>query len=97
MKKTATRFVALLGLFVMGAIPALAQVSVQLYWNNNRPYYWDSMHHRHYVSVGYAQTWYQKRDPQYWRAHQQQWRQGNYGAFDNQWHHDHQNTMRGGG
>jgi len=93
MKKTAARLVALVALFTMGAGPALAQVSVQLYWDtNNRPYYWDAGHHRHYMSISQAQTWYQKRDPQYYRAHRQDWNNGNYSNFDHQWRQHHHNS-----
>lgn len=92
MKKTAARLVALLALFAMGAGPALAQVSVQLYWDtNNRPYYWDAGHHRHYMSVTQAQTWYQQRDPQYYRAHRQDWNNHNYSQWDHQWRQSHHN------
>jgi len=92
MKKTAARLVALLALFAMGAGPALAQVSVQLYWDtNNRPYYWDAGHHRHYMSVTQAQTWYQQRDPQYYRAHRQDWNNHNYSQWDHQWRQAHHN------
>ena len=96
MKKTAARLLALFAFLAMGVGPAMAQVSVQLYWDtNNRPYYWDANHHRHYMSVSQAQTWYQKRDPAYWRAHRSDWRNGNYSTWDQQWHqtrHPNYNT-----
>ena len=90
MKKTALRLIAFAAFLAMGVAPALAQVSVQLYWDtNNRPYYTDSHHHRHYMSVNQARSWYQKRDPAYFRAHQRQWNNGNYSNWNNQWRQYH--------
>lgn len=100
MKKTAARLIALFAFLTMGVAPALAQVSVQLYWDtNNRPYYWDSGHHRHYMSVSQARSWYQQRDPNYWRQHQRDWNNGNYNNFDHQWrqyHHSNYNYDKNG-
>jgi len=101
MKKTAARLIALFAFLTMGVAPALAQVSVQLYWDtNNRPYYWDGTHHRHYMSVNQAQVWYQQRDPNYWQSHRSAWNNGNYSNFDHQWrqyHHGNYNYNKNGG
>jgi len=96
MRKTATRLVALLAFLAMGAGTAFAQVSIQLNWDtNNRPYYWDANHHRHYMTISQAQAWYQKRDPNYWRAHRQSWNSGNYSNWGHQWQQNHHVNMNG--
>lgn len=102
MKNIAMRLVAVFALagFLLPAIPAAAQVgaSVQIYWNNNQPYYYDQNHHRHYMSVNQAQVWYQRHDPTYWRRHQREWQQGHYSQWNQQWrsYHHNQNQNLGG-
>ncbi|MBV8148475.1 MAG: hypothetical protein JO092_05230 [Candidatus Eremiobacteraeota bacterium] len=78
------------------ALPAAAQgvFDVQVYWNGDRPYYYDTNHDRHYVSVYQAQQWYQRRDPDYWRQHHDDWRQGNYQQWDRDYERNHEHTER---
>ena len=87
------RALALAG-FILGLaspLPAAAQgvYDFQIYWNSDRPYYYDNDHHRHYMSTTQAQRWYQHNDPDYYRRHQNDWRQGNYQDWDRSWQHAH--------
>ena len=97
MKKLILRFVTLSGIILATALPALAQVAVgmQIYWNGDRPYYYDDTYHqRHYITTQEAQEWYRHRDPDYYREHQRDWHSGNYDQWDNQWRHDHERQNR---
>ena len=61
----------------------------RIYWNNDRPYTYDTEHHRHYMTVDKAQAWYEQHDPKYWREHQSDWRTSNYNSWDRDWRQYH--------
>jgi hypothetical protein len=91
MRRTLVQLAAatgLLGWLVLVSAPVAAQVSLNIQFNGNRPYYIDAQRHRHYMTEAQARDYYRKHDPHWYAAHQRDW-QSNRGKFSQDWHHDH--------
>lgn len=70
--------------------PAFADISisVNLFWDGNRPYYVDTYYHRRYVTIYEAQDYYYRRDPRWFQAHEREWH-SDHAGFDRDWQHEH--------
>jgi hypothetical protein len=68
---------------IVGAI-----VGTLIYDSNRQQYYYVNNGNRRYVDNSSAQAWYQRQDPQYYRAHQSDFR-GNPGRFDRNYRSSH--------
>lgn len=89
MRKNAYRFVAAVGVASIALLPAIASaqdrdrngsyqgqydtVQGQVYWNNDRPYYYDRDHQRHYMNRDEERQWIQREDPNWYRQHQNEY------------------------
>jgi hypothetical protein len=68
---------------IVGAI-----IGTLIYDSNRQQYYYVNNGNRRYVDNTSAQMWYQRQDPQYFRAHQRDFR-GNPQQFDRAYRSSH--------
>lgn len=117
MRKNAFRFVAAAGIASIALLPALASAQYrggsyqgqsdmqqgQVYWNNDRPYYYDRDHQRHYMNRDQERQWIQRQDPDWYRQHENEY-QSDQDRFYNDWrtyqqgrgHYRHDNDNNNG-
>ncbi|MGH7661027.1 MAG: hypothetical protein ACRENA_08975 [Vulcanimicrobiaceae bacterium] len=98
MRKNAYRIVAAVGVASIALLPALAAAQDrdgsyqgqsdmqqgQVYWNNDRPYYYNRDRSRHYMNRDEERHWIQRSNPDWYREHQNEY-QSQPDRFYNEW------------